>query len=122
MVILLVEDDVSVQLLIWKSLKADGFTILTAGDGEVALEESRNHSGSIDLLLSDVQLPLMSGLELCEKISAERPGIKVLMMSGDPSVREQVSMHGLPFIQKPFTPTSLRDSIEALISPISPLP
>ena len=65
-------------------------------------------------------MPRMGGLELCKTIAAERPGIKVLMMSGEASSKEQVSMSGLPFVQKPFTLTALRDSIEALIGPIPP--
>ena len=91
MVILLVEDDVHVQYLIWKLLKADGFTVLTAGKSEFALEASRSHPGPIDLLLTDMEMPRMSGLELYRNIRAERPGIKVLMISGDLREREQVS-------------------------------
>jgi DNA-binding response OmpR family regulator len=83
-VILLAEDDVGLQFFVWRLLKADGFTVLTAGDGIAALEASRNYPGSIDLALSDVRMPRMGGLELCRIIAAERPGIKVLMMSGEP--------------------------------------
>lgn len=118
MVILLAEDDVGVQFLVWKLLRADGFSVLTAGDGMAALEVSRHHSGAIDLLLSDVGMPRMDGLELCKKIVSERPGIKVLMMSGEPSSQERVSINGLPFLHKPFTLTALRESIEALLGPI----
>jgi CheY-like chemotaxis protein len=121
MVILLAEDDVQVQYSIWKLLKADGFTVLTAGNGVFALEACRNHPGSVDLLLTDLEMPRMSGLELCEKIRVERPGIKVLVMSGEPWSREQVSVNGWPFLQKPFTPTALRDAIAALLGPISVL-
>ena len=121
MVILLAEDDVLVRFFIWKLLKADGFTVLAAGDGKGALEASRNYSGSIELLLSDVNTPLLNGLDLLNSIAAERPGIKVLMMSNGLRGREQVSMIGLPFLQKPFTPTALRDSIERLLGPIPSL-
>src|SRR3954453_9813093 len=120
MVILLAEDDVGVQFFVWNLLRSDGFTVLTAGDGKAALEVSRNYPGSIDLVLSDVEMPRMDGLELCKTIAPERPGIKVLMMSGVAPCKEQVSMNGLPFLQKPFTRTVLRDSIEALIGPIPP--
>ena len=120
MVILLAEDDLVVQLFVWKLLKADGFTVLTAGDGIAALEASRNYPGPIDLVLSDVEMPLMGGLELCRNLAAERPGITVLMMSGALPGREQVSMIGLPFLQKPFTHQGLRNSIEALLGPIPP--
>ena len=115
MVILVAEDDLGVQVFVRNLLKADGFTVLTAGDGKAALEVSRNHPGSIDLVLSDVGMPRMDGLELCKTIASERPGIKVLMMSGVAPCKDQVSMNGLPFLQKPFTGTALRDSIEALI-------
>ena len=121
MVILLVDDDVGVQFFVWRLLKANGFTVLTAGDGIAALEASRNYPGSIDLMLSDVEMPRMGGLELCKSITAERPEIKVLMMSGEPSCKEHVHISGLPFLEKPFTSTALRDSIEALLGPIPPL-
>src|SRR5664280_2097815 len=116
-VILLVEDDVHEQYSVWKLLKSDGFTVLAAGNGEFALEASRSHPGPIDLLLTDTEMPRMSGLELCRNIRAERPGIKVIVMSGDLG-REQVSMNGLRFLQKPFTPTALRNSIETLLGPM----
>jgi CheY-like chemotaxis protein len=91
MVILLAEDDVGLQFFVWRLLRDDGFSVLAAGDGIAALEVSRNHPGAIDLLLSDVEMPRMGGLELARSIKAERPGIKVIMMSGVLSGREQVS-------------------------------
>lgn len=118
MVILLVDDDVHVQYFVWKLLKTDGFTILTAGDGQAALQASDNYPGTIDLLLSDVEMPRMGGLELCGKLLAVRPGTKVLMMTGDIQSGEQTCESGLPVLQKPFTSTALRDSIEALLGPM----
>ena len=120
MVILVAEDHEDVRLAIWNILKAEGFTVLAAYDGISTLELSRCYPGTIDLLLSDMDMPRMGGLELCKTIAAERPGIKVLMMSGEASCKEQVSMNGLPFLQKPFTHTVVRDSIEALLGPIQP--
>jgi DNA-binding NtrC family response regulator len=117
-VILLAEDDVGVRFLIWKLLKAQGFTVLIAGDGKAALESSRDYAGTIDLLVSDVSMPRMGGLELRKNIAIERPGIKVLLISGDNLGREQVALSGLPFLQKPFTQTALRDSIETLLGAI----
>ncbi len=121
MVILLAENDVQIQYSIWKLLTADGFTVLNAGNGELALEASRGHPGPIKLLLTDIQMPRMNGLELCRNISRERPGIKVLVMSGDLRGREHAAVNGLPFLQKPFTLTALRDSIKALFGQIPPL-
>jgi DNA-binding response OmpR family regulator len=122
MVILVAEDHEDVRLAIWNILKADGFTVLAAYDGKAALELSRIYPGTIDLLLSDVDMPFMRGLELCRVITAERPGIKVLMISGGVESAEQVRMKGLPYLQKPFSGTALRASITALLGPMQPLP
>jgi DNA-binding response OmpR family regulator len=118
MVILLVEDEIPVQFMIWNLLKADGFTVLRAGDGVAALETSHNHPGPIDLLLTDVEMPRMDGLELCRRIAVERPETKVLIMSGALRERERVAM--LPFLPKPFTPTALRDAIQAVVGRMPP--
>ena len=120
MVILVAEDNDDVRLAVSNILKADGFTVLTTYDGKAALELSRSYPGTIDLLLSDVDMPFMGGQELCQTITVERPGIKVLLMSGGGG-RERVRMKGLPFLQKPFTGTALRQSIKALLSPNPPL-
>jgi CheY-like chemotaxis protein len=118
MVILLADDDVQVQYFIWKLLKADGFTVLAAGNGEFALEASRSYPGHIDLLLTDMEMPQMNGLALYRNILTERPGIKALVMSGDLQWRDQLAVNGLPFLQKPFTPSALRQSIQALLGPV----
>jgi DNA-binding NtrC family response regulator len=120
MVILLVDDNIGVQFYVWKLLKDAGFTVLTADGGRAALEASRNYPGAIDLLLSDVDMPRMDGLELYRHIAAQRPEIKVLLMSGDFLATVHVAMKGLPFLQKPFTRTALRKSIEALLGPFPP--
>jgi DNA-binding response OmpR family regulator len=114
MVIVLVEDDLHFQFFVWKMLKADGHTILTAGDGQSALEACRSHAGPIDLVLTVMDLPGTNGIELCKAVSAERPGIKLLIMSGDLPGREKVSMSSIPFIQKPFSAVTLLASISAL--------
>jgi DNA-binding NtrC family response regulator len=119
MVILVAEDDVGVQFLIWKLLKGAGLTVLTARTGEAALRASRNHPGPIDLLLSDIEMPQMGGLELWKIISKERPGIKVILMSAEPQCKQNLSMSRLPFLQKPFALASLRQSVESLLGPIS---
>ena len=73
MIILLAEDDVGLRFFVWRLLRADGLSGLAASDGMAALEVSRNHPGTIDLLLSDVEMPRIGGLELCKSIVAERP-------------------------------------------------
>jgi CheY-like chemotaxis protein len=115
MVILVAEDHEDVRLAIWNILKASGFTVLAAYDGIAALELSRIYPGTIDVLLSDMDMPRMGGLELCQTIATERPGIKVLIMSGGLQELEHVYMKGMPFLQKPFSGTALRKSIKALL-------
>ena len=117
MIILLAEDDIQVRYFIWKLLKTDGFTVLASGNGEFALKAAREYPGHIDLLLTDIEMPGMSGLELCRNIRAERPAIKALVMSGDLRWSDQVVTNGLPFLHKPFTPTVLRASIDAVLHP-----
>jgi CheY-like chemotaxis protein len=117
MVILLVDDNIRIQFLTWKLLKADGFTVLTAGDGETALEISRNYPGIVDLLLTDMEMPRMSGLQLWRVIAAERPAIRALMMSDDLQGCEPALAGGLPVLRKPFTSMGLRDSLEVLLGP-----
>ena len=118
MVILVAEDNDDFRLAISNILKADEFTVLTAYDGKAALELSRCYPDRIDVLLSDLDMPFMGGQELCQNITVERPGIKVLLMSGGIDAREEACMNGLPFLQKPFTATALRHSIKALLGPI----
>ena len=120
MVILLVDDDLDVQFYVWTFFQEAGFAVLTADDGRVALELSRNYPGVIDLLLSDVDMPRMDGLELYRHIAAQRPEIKVLMMSGDLLAMERVAMKGLSVLKKPFTLTALWRSVEELLGPIPP--
>ena len=116
MVILFAEDDVQLQYFIWKLLRADGFIVMGAISGEAALEISRRYSGPVDLLLTDLEMPGMSGLELYRLLAVERPGIKVLIMSGGVTAGEGTSITGLPFLQKPFTPSGLHDAIAALLA------
>ena len=115
MVILLAEDDVRLQYAIWKSLVASGFTVITADNGASALDASRTHHGSIDLVLTDFEMPHMNGIELCRCITAERPKTKFVVMSGGVGAKEQVAMEGLAFLQKPFHFSSLRKAIESCL-------
>src|SRR5258708_5069765 len=84
-VILLAEDEHLVRNLVRTILINEGYAVLDANDGEHALEISRGFPGSIHMLLTDVKMPKMNGLELSQQIARERPGIKVLIMSGKTS-------------------------------------
>ena len=111
-VILVVEDEPFVRDLIRYILETAGYAVLTAADGEQALQVSRTFPTTIDLLVSDVLMPKLGGMELCEQILRERPALKVLLMSG--TVVEQ-PREGVPFLRKPFRAEILRDHVRRLL-------
>ncbi len=80
--ILLVDDETHVRELVAQLLQASGYTVLAAADPAAALELSDRHPGPIDLLLTDVMMPEMSGQELCQRLMNLRPRTRVLYMSG----------------------------------------
>ncbi len=87
-----------------------GYTVLTAANARQAQEVSAGRDGPIDLLLTDVVMPGLNGRELAALLTAARPGLKVLFMSGyaDHSVvNHDVLADGVPFLQKPFEPRDL---------------
>lgn len=107
--ILLVEDAESVRELITEILETIGYTVLAPKTPSQALTLVEKEDVPIDLLLTDVVMPEMNGVELWDKISASRPGLKVLFMSGytpDVIAHRGILKEGLHFIQKPF---SMRD-------------
>jgi two-component system, cell cycle sensor histidine kinase and response regulator CckA len=111
-VILIAEDEVTVQNVARIVLETAGYFILTASDGDEALTLSRTFPGNIDVLLTDFKMPKLNGVELTRQILTERPAIRVLMMSGhvdDPLIE------GMAFLAKPFGPPVLRERIRQLL-------
>ena len=108
-IILVAEDEVVVRNFVRLLLQRDGHEVLVATDGYEALELSRQYCGTIDMLLTDITMPRMDGFALVEQIVKERPGIKILVMSGKmPSGAEFTE---LPFLRKPFTHDVLRNKV-----------
>lgn len=104
--ILLVEDETDVRALARQFLDSRGYRVLEAKDGSEALTISGGHSGNIDLLVTDVVMPKMSGRELAEKLAPIRPHMRVLYVSG--YTAEAIGHHGIldpgtEFLQKPFS-------------------
>jgi DNA-binding NtrC family response regulator len=113
--ILLVEDDEAVRNLLSHALGMNGYHVLLAPDGERALQSAESWTGSINLLLSDVVLPKMSGVEVARRMEQLRPGIKVLLMSG--YAQDLVAPGQLwDFIPKPFLLKALLRHVENLLS------
>jgi CheY-like chemotaxis protein len=80
--VLLVDDDEAVRGLLRYMLEAIGFDVIVAADGPKALQKFRECRGEIDLLLTDIRMPKMSGIQLAQKVQLERPETRVLLMSG----------------------------------------
>jgi two-component system, cell cycle sensor histidine kinase and response regulator CckA len=103
--ILLVEDADLLRPMIAEIIAAGGYTVLSAADGFEALALFEAHVGEIDLLLTDVVMPGMSGRELAEHILAKAPGTKIIFTSGypdDSSIRLLIEQQNVAFIQKPY--------------------
>ena len=116
--ILVVEDEKGLRSLIRLVLESTGYKVLEMEDGESALATCASYDGPIHLLLTDVVMPKMSGPLVAEKVTALRPDIKVIYMSGytdDAVVQHGVLSHNMPFIQKPFSPITLRKKIREIL-------
>jgi len=116
--ILLVEDQTEVRALARQLLDSRGYRVLEAQDGKDALKVSRAHDGHIDLLLTDVVMPGMSGRELAEQLCQVRPGIKVIYVSG--YTAEAIGHHGIldpgtEFLQKPFSGDALARKLREVL-------
>jgi len=118
--ILVVEDDEAVRKLTCRSLEAKGYTTLPAANAGEALLLCQEHPAEIHLMITDVVMPHVSGRELAQRVTALRPRMKLLFMSGytdDAILHHGVLDAGTPFLQKPFTPRSLvqkvRDVLDA---------
>ena len=115
--ILVVDDDPTVLNFVSGFLDGQ-FNVLIAKSGIEGVQRSEEFKGEIHLLLSDFQMAGMSGIELATKLTAQRPQIKVLMMSGF-SEGMLVLNEGWHFLAKPFIETQLRTLITGLIAPTS---
>jgi DNA-binding NtrC family response regulator len=105
--ILVVDDNEWVLSVVVAILKRANFRVLSADNGANALELSKKTEGEIHLLLSDVDMPLMSGPDLGEALKKARPYIHVMLMSGGSDGNLLVLNYGWAFIQKPFVSTKL---------------
>ncbi|MDQ3667189.1 MAG: ATP-binding protein [Acidobacteriota bacterium] len=114
--ILVVEDEHKVRALTCENLRVCGYQVLEAANGQEALDICAQHEGPIDLLLTDVVMPLMSGGELAVLVGKERHGLPVLYISGftdDAIVHHGVLEPGTAFLEKPFTLSTLARKVRA---------
>jgi len=116
--ILLAEDDEGVRTLLRRLLTANGYQVLEASDGEDAWRIFKQHSGSIDLLLTDVVMPGMNGSDLVQKAVTSRPRLKVIYMSGytgDLLQNAGIPRPGVSFLRKPLQLGVLSSLIRELL-------
>jgi CheY-like chemotaxis protein len=117
--ILLVEDEASVREPAAEYLADHGYTVLKASRGAEAVEITQQHAGPIDLLLTDIVMPQMSGRELAEKIAALHPEAKIVFMSGYSNnvlsnVQGPIRNHTV--LQKPFRLSVLGERIREILN------
>jgi DNA-binding NtrC family response regulator len=104
--VLLIEDELALLQIAHRILKRQGYQVLLAASGAEALDASRAYRATIHLVISDAVMPGMSGAEVVKRLQEERPGLKVLFMSGytdDEILRRGIVSSTTAFIQKPFT-------------------
>lgn len=101
-IIMVVDDQTPVRNLVQTILKTEGFAVISAGDGQEALELSREYPGKIDLVITDIKMPRMNGTDLAERLKVERPDTRVLLMSGYASGVLQEYAAAADFLRKPF--------------------
>ena len=120
--ILLVEDEDMLRGLIRELLEIKGFAVLEASQGVEALELMEAAAEPVDLVLTDVVMPHMSGSELVERLREEYPTLKVIFMSGytganNAAIHKSLEMPGVAFLQKPFRLNALISVVEGLLGP-----
>jgi PAS domain S-box-containing protein len=117
-VILVVEDEELVLRLAVRVLEMNGHRVLSATTAEAAMTVAAEYRGNIDLLLTDVILPKMNGRQLAQKLTAQRPGLRVLYASGytdNMIVHHGVLDAGVEFLQKPYMPSTLMRKVRDVL-------
>ena len=116
--VLLAEDDEVVRNLACVVLETNGYKVLEAANGEAALLICEKYQGTINLLLTDVVMPEMSGIELAKRLAVMRPEMRVLYMSGyteNAVVYSGILKEGMTYIQKPFSPDDLAKKVRDVL-------
>jgi two-component system cell cycle sensor histidine kinase/response regulator CckA len=118
--ILLVEDEDMLRGLIRELLEIKGYSVMEASQGVEALELFKSAKVPVDLILTDVVMPHMSGSELVERLRKDHPALKVIFMSGytganNAAIHKSLEMPGVAFLQKPFRLNALISQVEELL-------
>ena len=117
--ILLVDDDEAVRAPLCRALQIDGHQVIEAGDGAHALETFMEDESGFDLLISDIRMPVMDGIQLALAIAARRQGFPIILMTGYAEQRERAKeLQGLvdDVLTKPFPLGDFRKAVAAVIA------
>jgi len=119
--ILLAEDEETFRSYVLSVLQRNGYNVIVAIDGQDALNKSRQFTETIHLLVSDVQMPNMTGIELAKQLQMDRPNLRVLLMSGIAAGMLLLN-EDWQFLRKPFMGNILQDRVRHLLQegPIPP--
>ena len=116
--ILIVEDDESVRTFTARAMAADGHQVSTADDGDDGLASIREAGGGYDLVLSDIRMPAMDGIEMAKRAAGEYPGLKIMLMTGYAEQRERAAdLQAIivDVVSKPFTLNEIRTKVQAAL-------
>jgi CheY-like chemotaxis protein len=116
--LLLVDDDADFRTVAALILRRAGYEVLEAPGGAAALEAVQGHSGAIDLLITDMMMPGMSGRQLAQRFTQLRPGVRILYVSGvvdEASAREAISGENADFLEKPFEGEAFTSKVRELL-------
>ncbi|MCJ8190013.1 hybrid sensor histidine kinase/response regulator [Sphingomicrobium aestuariivivum] len=116
--ILLVEDEPMVRTVAERALTRHGYTVLTANNGEEALEILENEEQDIALLVSDVVMPMMDGPTMGREARKDRPGLPILFMSGyaEEQLRKSIDIDNVDFLPKPFSVQELAEAVREVLA------
>lgn len=116
--ILLVDDEDAVRRLCRIILQREGYTVLEAANGPAALELVAGVDGPIDAVVTDVAMPDMTGQQLADRLRNDRPGLRILFISGftgDALIGQGIVEPGTAFLQKPFSPADLTTKLREVL-------
>lgn len=117
--ILIVEDDDSVRNFTARAIAAAGHQTETAEDGDLGLASIRDAGGDYDLVLSDIRMPAMDGIEMAKQAASEYPGLRILLMTGYADQRERAADLQnivIDVVPKPFTLNEIRNRVEEALA------
>ena len=117
--VLIADDEDSVRALVARAIAMDGHNVVTAEDGAEALEILERESGAFDLLLTDIQMPVMDGIALALTAARDFPDLTILLMTGFADQRERASglnaiVHDV--VTKPFSVNDIRTAVTAALA------